>query len=149
MVNTSQLDFCTKLDTLPLPKGADVVVVLRHITPEQTSARFALGLSLLPKLNSKMIMMPYSSNTVSEAREINFICSDLHYQNVVLVTHKYHSYRALLTFINLGSPVRYHVASVPTPLSLIEFVKIMEYREKGDVASYEKGMEYLNAADFS
>lgn len=143
-MNTSQTDFCNNLDSATLPSEADAVIVLRHITPEQTKARFDLGLSLLCKLNSRMIMMPYSSNTMNEAVDIRQICGAADYKTVVLVTHKYHSYRALLTFIKLGMRnTKFYIASVPSPPALIEFVKIMEYREKGDIADYEEGVQYL------
>lgn len=99
------------------------------------------------------------SNTLEEARRAMELAKEKGWHTVLIVTSPHHQYRTFLTFLkamhDAGLELLLINAVAPLPWdeptewgtrrSFLpqEFDRIQRYQEKGHVASYEKGIAYL------
>lgn len=132
------------------PLKVDLLVVLRHQDKDINSERLlaANGLAAWYKCP---IFQPYETNT---KEEINYAVR-LWYElagidNICLVTHKEHSYRAVLTAIkHLNSVgISYEAYGARIFVETVdggnnEDEKIADYQQKGEIATYEEGCSYM------
>jgi hypothetical protein len=139
--------FCKALDDLRLPQYTNAVVVLRNMNKRNTEIRLDWAYRLLAEGRAGGLVLPMQASTKGEAEWTRQLALKVGWTSILLVTEPYHSYRAYLTFLKeFGSKVRLYVSCPPCThfdANDIEFQKIEEYREKGDVASYEEGVWYL------
>lgn len=136
--------FCDLVDGLGLPTSADAIIVLRNWDTGLTQDRLERGLNLMQRKLAPLMLMSYDEHTKSEADRMYGCKYHMQWQTIVLVTHKSHSYRALLTFIQrFADATDIYVSRVGSRRSQEEFDKIDAYQAKGDIATYEKGVEYL------
>lgn len=108
-----------------------------------------------------LVVRETAMNTKEESVQMLDLIHERGWHSVLIVTSPHHQYRAFLTWLATvqaaGSTV--HVINAPVPLSMTEetpqgrredllpqeFERIAAYQTKGDVASYEEGIEYLKA----
>lgn len=107
-----------------------------------------------------LILEDKSLNTYEQAVEIMNMANRFEWAKITIVASHYHTYRAFLTFLQEQKVKRpeliMDMASVRDldwteetgygrriDLLSLEMDKIDAYREKGNVASYEEGVEYL------
>lgn len=98
-------------------------------------------------------------HTLGEARRAMELAKEKGWATILIVTSPHHQYRAFLTFLSAMKKSRLSLALINAcaPLSWEEqlpwgkrsdllkdeFRKIEEYGAKGDIATYEEGVEYL------
>ena len=139
----SASEFCRLLDSQPLPERADVILVLRNWDPVMTKERFDLACDLFDKQLAPIMLMSYDSNTKQEAVRFHRIVKHMGWNSVVLVTHRSHSYRAMLTFLSEFDNELVYMVSVPSATEPDEFEKIIQYQKQGDTVSYEEGLKWI------
>jgi hypothetical protein len=140
-------DFMAELDA-QLVKPADAIVILRNHNDDITLARLKEGMRLMAGGYSKTMVMLHQENTAAEAQRFaDLMLENAGYKSIILVTHRYHHYRAFLTF---AQAINYYALSiamyswpVPSWNNAEEFDKIEAYQKKGDVATYEGGLAWL------
>jgi uncharacterized SAM-binding protein YcdF (DUF218 family) len=102
-----------------------------------------------------------SANTKEEAERAMELARERNWRTMLIVTSPHHQYRAFLTFLHAmkKSGLSLKLINAVAPLSMTEelpwgtrtdlleqdFAKIEPYQKKGDVASYEEGIEYLRS----
>jgi uncharacterized SAM-binding protein YcdF (DUF218 family) len=100
-----------------------------------------------------------SPNTKAEADRAVTFASERGYKTMLVVTSPHHQYRAFLTFLKSmkDADANLVLINAPAPLSWTEenpwgrridlledeWTRIDTYQEKGDVASFAEGIEYL------
>ena len=98
-------------------------------------------------------------HTRSEADRAMQLAREMGWKKILILTSPHHQYRAFLTFLKAMKDAAEELELINAVASLSmaeetpwgkredllvhEFAKIGEYREKGDVASYEDGIAYL------
>jgi hypothetical protein len=139
-----QAEFIDKLDTQRI-QPSDVIIVLRNHDPGETIARMQRGHELLAMGMGGMLLMSLDKHTLAEAECFYRTAKLCGWRSIILVTHKYHHYRAYLTFTNVfGNSVKVYSSPVYSLDSADEWRKIAKYAEKRDICTYEEGLEYLN-----
>ena len=99
------------------------------------------------------------AHTRAEAERAVQVSKEKNWKTALIVTSPHHQYRTFLTFLKAMKDAEYDLTLInaPAPLSWFEinpwgrridlltreFDKIDEYQKKGDVASYQDGIEYL------
>src|SRR5438105_6971532 len=83
------------------PRQSDVILVLRNHDKDENAARIELGTELLTNCWAPVMMLLKEDNTKAEAYQMINLMAALSWDKVLLVTHRYHSYRAYLTFLKL------------------------------------------------
>src|SRR5688572_14254781 len=79
--------------------GWDVIVIHRNHDRDQTDARIKHAVELMLSGYSDVLIMVNEDNTSYEADRIHGIVWDCGWNSVTIVTHRYHHYRAYLTFL--------------------------------------------------
>ncbi len=98
-------------------------------------------------------------HTRGEAERAMELTKEKGWKKILIVTSPHHQYRVFLTFLKAMRDAQLDLQLINAPadlswtedtpwgkradLLLQEFVKIAEYEKKGDVASYEDGIRYL------
>lgn len=134
-----------------------------HLIGASSLRAWLLGKSVAP---GKIIVEGESQSTVEQARNVVDLARANGWTSLLLIASEYHVYRAFLTFLavlidrDLTKEIRLDVlpsnqsswSGSPDGLSItraqllaIEAQKIEEYRERGHVASYDEGIDYLLA----
>lgn len=140
------LEFEAALDGLQ-PQKSDVILVLRNWDDVENEERAKAGAGLLQRGWADTMMLLAEENTRSEALHMSSLAYTLHWQRILLITHRYHSYRAYLTFVRAFTGwewnVKLYMYSLKSGVVLGERDKIRQYSTKGDCATYKEGLEYL------
>jgi len=136
--------FCDTLDRVnKVEITPQLVVVLRHTNLAVYKERL-IQAGAIAELYRASIIQPFGNSTLEEAEELtrNFSLG----QPMALVTHRYHIYRAYLTFAALYG----HVSIIPIAVDQagfrddpVEIEKIRKYQRKGDILSYTAGLKQL------
>lgn len=108
---------------------------------------------------SAIYMEETSPNTKAEADRMMVLAKERGWKSILIVTSPHHQYRTFLTFLKSMNVVGLDLAlrNSPAPLSWTEenpwgrridllegeWERIRTYQEKGDVASYEEGIDFL------
>ena len=139
-------DFCAALDASPV-RVADSIVVLRNHSTEETMSRVRRGVSLMDMKFSSILMMSHDYHTRAEAERFAQIAAWSQYSSIVIVTHRYHHYRAYLTFRRVFDVWCPRVAVYSSPVDSAwrqeEFDKIPQYAAAGHCYDYQAGLESL------
>lgn len=130
------------VDQLQLPSRVDAIVILRNWDHRLTQERYEHGCRLLYTDIAPIMCMTYDSHTLAEAQRVYRMSLKQGWNDIILVTHKNHSYRALLTFLSVFGKGIY-ISQVPSAIDMEEFDKIDRYQRKGDICSYEEGIKWL------
>ncbi len=99
------------------------------------------------------------AHTRAEADRALELAKERGWKTILVLTSPHHQYRAFLTFVQAmqDGGVKLKIINAVAPLSMTEqnpwgardtlqarnFDKLEEYQQKGDVASYEDGIRYL------
>lgn len=136
-------EFETALDNLK-PKIADVIVVLTCRDAGEDEERYKVARSLLAKGQGKILIMFNADHTQDEARKTATLLEDVEeLDTILLVTHRYHSYRAFLTFHKKLPSRKIYIHRISSGIVLGERDKIAKYAKLGDCSTYEEGLEYI------
>lgn len=100
-------------------------------------------------------------NTREEAERIVTLAREKNWCTILIVTSPHHQFRSFLTLIKTMSDLKVsiRIINVPANLSMTEdtpwgkridlldgeYARIKEYQQKGDVASFEEGIKYLQS----
>ncbi|MBI4093536.1 YdcF family protein [Candidatus Kaiserbacteria bacterium] len=125
-------------------------------SPEVKEEMVRLG---VPK--EKVLLEEVGPHTRGEADRGMELAKKYGWRTILIVTSPHHEYRAFLTFLKAMRDARLDLRLVraTAPLSWSEetpwgkridllgqeFDRIVEYQKKGDVASYEEGIAYLES----
>jgi uncharacterized SAM-binding protein YcdF (DUF218 family) len=115
--------------------------------------------------DSALFVEESAMHTKAEADRITELAREHGWKTILIVTSPHHQYRTFLTFLRSMNQagLDLDVRNTPAPLSWFsvqswgrradllesEMKKISTYQEKGDVASYEEGIAYLEKRDAS
>lgn len=94
-----------------------------------------------------------SQNTREQAVAVLKIARERGWKSIAIIASPEHQPRAFLTFLQAAQEFGYDIAlqNAPVPSEIdsdflrSELAKIEEYQKKGDVASYEEGVRYLES----
>jgi hypothetical protein len=141
-------EYADMLDSQCFHGVADAVIILRNVDSVVTKQRIDSGLQLVLADRGNLLLMPNDRNTAAEANRCLGLAMELMWRDIVIVTHQSHHYRAFLTFVKAFEHSGVRIISQPIKQAEMylydEVRKISEYQRKGDVASYEEGIQYLN-----
>ena len=142
----SRNDFCAALDAAQA-YTSDAIIILRNHDIEETLQRVRHGMGLMENNFSRVLMMSHDRHTRAEAERFAQIAAWSHFSSVIIVTHKYHHYRAYLTFrrvFDVWCPrVRVYSSPVDSAWRQEEFDKIPQYAAAGHCYDYQAGLESL------
>lgn len=133
------------------PFKVDLLVVLRHHDRALNSERL-LAAEQLAAWYKCPIFQPFEDNTKKEVESAINLWEELivAVDNICFVTHKQHSYRAILTAVKHFANMNIDYETYG-PKIFIETVdggdnedeKIADYQQKGEIATYEAGCDYM------
>lgn len=141
-------DFCELLDKQPFTEKVDAVIVLRNHDLTQTKQRIDHALNIMLAGSADILLMSYDDNTYAEAVRFSDLTLLTGLNSIALVTHRYHHYRAYLTFLRVFSGQGVHIISAPVPgpksYLIQEVEKIEKYLKKGHVSTLQEGINELS-----
>lgn len=143
--------FERKLAGIAVPKTADAIFVLRNWSRWITDNRVEWALNELMKGAARDLVLAYTENTKQEAEHVMWLANRLDWKSIFVVTDEWHMTRAMLTFIRARNHAGTSLAMYPLArpndgyydAESDEIHRIETYRAKGDVASYDEGVDYL------
>ena len=139
-------DFCAALDAAQA-YTSDAIIILRNHDIEETLQRVRHGMGLMENNFSRVMMMSHDSHTRAEAERFAQIAAWSHFSSVIIVTYRYHHYRAYLTFkkvLDVWCPqVEVYSSPVESAQKPEEFDKIRQYAAQGHIYDYQAGLETL------
>ena len=136
--------FCDALDRVnKVETPIELVVVLRHTNIKEYMERLYTA-GAIADFYKASIVQPFGTSTLKEAEKFSRTFNSG--GAVALVTHRYHIYRAYLTFAAFYN----HFPIIPIVVDSNskrdnedEISKIKRYQRKGDILSYTAGLKQL------
>lgn len=147
MSTSVQTTFCDLVDELERHSldgfALDYVVVPRHSHRGINSNRL-LDAAMATKVQySVPIIQPFASNTFTEAEQVHRILSYNSAERILIVTDRFHMYRAYLTYAKFFTTI-YLLQCTPNEDWLDEdLLKVRKYSRYGHCMSFSKGIKHI------